>query len=188
MLQAILNKSWKQHPMKQLYSHLLSISKTVQVKQIRHTGHCWRSKDEHINDVLLWTPTHGCTSVGQPARTSLHQLSVGCSLEDLPRAINDRNRWRESQGNPCCQHNLMMMIHECIDYLAKYFVSIACSSPSNMIKKNRKHWSFKDSGMWERLILKNTHLFYQYPLKVILDKNSTLFKEMEPYTKKTREQ
>ena len=33
MMQAILNKSWKQHPIKQqLYSHRLPITKTIQVK------------------------------------------------------------------------------------------------------------------------------------------------------------
>ena len=43
MLWAILNKSWKQHPMKQqLYSHLLPISKTIQIRQTRYGGHCWR--------------------------------------------------------------------------------------------------------------------------------------------------
>ena len=25
---------------------------------------CWRSKDELISDVLLWTPTHGYSNVG----------------------------------------------------------------------------------------------------------------------------
>ena len=27
---------------------------------------CWRSKDELINDVLQWTPSHGRTSVDDP--------------------------------------------------------------------------------------------------------------------------
>ena len=37
MLQAILNKTWKQHPTKQqLYSHLPPISKTNQVRWTRH--------------------------------------------------------------------------------------------------------------------------------------------------------
>ena len=36
MLQAILNKSWKQHPMKQqLYGHLSPISKTIQIIKTR---------------------------------------------------------------------------------------------------------------------------------------------------------
>ena len=39
MLQAILNKSWKQHPMKQqLYRHLSPISKIIQVRRTRHVG------------------------------------------------------------------------------------------------------------------------------------------------------
>ena len=53
MLRAILNKSWWQHPTRhQLYGHLLPITKTIQVRRTRHTGHCWRSKDELISDVL----------------------------------------------------------------------------------------------------------------------------------------
>ena len=58
MLRAILNKSWWQHPTRhQLYGHLPPITKTIQVRQTRHAGHCWRSKDELISDVLRWTPT-----------------------------------------------------------------------------------------------------------------------------------
>ena len=57
MLRAILNKSWRQHPTRhQLYGHLLPITKTIQVRRTRHAGHCWRSRDELIRDVLLWTP------------------------------------------------------------------------------------------------------------------------------------
>ena len=57
---------------------------------IRHMGHCWRSKDKLMSDVLLWTPTHGHTSVGWPTRTYLHQLCVntGCSLKELPGAMD----------------------------------------------------------------------------------------------------
>ena len=57
MLRAILNKSWRQHPTRhQLYDHLPSITKTIQVRRTRHAGHCWRSRDELISEVLLWTP------------------------------------------------------------------------------------------------------------------------------------
>ena len=31
----------------------------IQVRRTRHAGHCWRSRDELIRDVLLWIPTHG---------------------------------------------------------------------------------------------------------------------------------
>ena len=54
MLRAILNKSWRQHPTRhQLYGHLPPITKTVQVRQTRHAGHYWRSRDELISDILL---------------------------------------------------------------------------------------------------------------------------------------
>ena len=57
MLRAVLNLSWRQHFTKQqLYGHLPPIMKTIQVRQTRHGGHCWRSRDELISDVLLWTP------------------------------------------------------------------------------------------------------------------------------------
>ena len=61
-------------------------------------GHCWRSKDELISDVLLWTPTHGCASVGRPARTYIQQLceDTGCNPEDLPEAMSDREKWQET--------------------------------------------------------------------------------------------
>ena len=98
MLQAILNKSWRQHPTRhQLYGHLPPITKTIRVRWTRHAGHCWRSKDELISNVLLWTPTYGRAKAGQPAQTYIQQLceDVGCSPEDLPEAMNDREKWRE---------------------------------------------------------------------------------------------
>ena len=98
MLRAVLNKSWRQHPTRhQLYGHLPPITKTIQVRQTRHTGHCWRSKDELISDVLLWIPTYGCGKAGWPARTYIQQLceDTGCNSEDLPEALNDWEKWRE---------------------------------------------------------------------------------------------
>ena len=98
MLRAILNKSWQQHPTRhQLYGHLPPITKTIQVRRTRHAGHCWRSRDELIRDVLLWIPTHCRAKAGRPARTYIQQLceDTGCCPEDLPRAMNDREEWRE---------------------------------------------------------------------------------------------
>ena len=85
MLRAILNKSWWQHPTKhQLYDHLPPITKTIHVKRTRHAGHCWRSKDELISDVLLWTPAYGQAKAGQLARTYIRQLceDTGFNTED----------------------------------------------------------------------------------------------------------
>ena len=98
MLRAILNKSWRQHPTRhQLYGHLPPITKTIQVRRTRHAGHCWRSREELICDVLPWSPTYSRAKAGRLARTYIQQLceDTGWSPEDLPEAMNDRDKWRE---------------------------------------------------------------------------------------------
>ena len=98
MVRAILNKSWRQHPTRrQVYGHLPPITKTLQVRRARHAEHCWRSKDELVSDVLLWTPTYGQAKAGRPARTYIQQLceNTRCNPEDVLEAMNDREKWRE---------------------------------------------------------------------------------------------
>ena len=58
MLRVILNKQ-------QLYSYLPPITKTIKIRRSRNAGHCWRSRDELISDVLLWTPSHGQAKAGR---------------------------------------------------------------------------------------------------------------------------
>ena len=94
MLRAILNKSRRQHPTShQLYGHLPPIMKTIQVRRTRHAGLCWRSKDELISDILLWTPAYGQAKAGRPARTYIQQLcgDMGCNPEDLPEMARVRD-------------------------------------------------------------------------------------------------
>ena len=98
ILRALWNKSWRQHPTKnQLYGHLPPIVKTLKVRRTRHAGHWWRSRDELIIDVLLWTPSHDRAKVGRPTWIYIQQLCVdtGCSPEDLPEAMDDKNEWQE---------------------------------------------------------------------------------------------
>ena len=93
-----MNKSWQQHPTRdQLYGQLPPVTKTIQVRRTWHAGHCWRSKDELIIYVLLWTPAYGQAKAGRPARTYIQQLceDTRCNPEDLPEAMNDREKWWE---------------------------------------------------------------------------------------------
>ena len=102
MLRAILKKPWRQHPTKQqLYGHLPPIMKTIKIRQTRHVGHCWRSRDELISDVLLWTPSHRQAKAGHPAWTYIQQLyaDTRCSLKDLLKALDDREVWQEMVRN-----------------------------------------------------------------------------------------
>ena len=54
-------------------------------------------------DVLLWTPAYGQAKAGRPTRTYIQQLcgDAGCSPEDLPEAMNDREKWRERVRDIC---------------------------------------------------------------------------------------
>ena len=57
MLGAILNKSWRQHPTKQLvYSHLPLVTKTIKIRRTRHAGHCCSPEDlpETMDDREGW--------------------------------------------------------------------------------------------------------------------------------------
>ena len=76
ILRAILNKSWWQHPTRhQLYCHLPPITKAIQGRQTRHAGHCWRSRDEIISDVLLWTP-HIWPSKSRTTSSNIHTAAM----------------------------------------------------------------------------------------------------------------
>ena len=52
------------------------------------------------------------TKAGQPARTYIQQLceDTGCCPEDLPRAMNDREEWRERVREIRATSAMMMMM------------------------------------------------------------------------------
>ena len=115
MLRAILNRSW-QPTRRQLY--LPPITKTIQARRTRHAGHCWRSKDEIVSDVLLWTPAYGQSKAVRLARTFIQQLcdDTGCNPEDLPKAMNDSETWRERGSGISVQaarHDDDDIVHKC---------------------------------------------------------------------------
>ena len=79
------------------YTGLICI-RVIKTRQVgMGAGHCWRSRDALISDVLLWTPTYGRAKAGRPARAYIRQLceDTGCSPEDLPEVMNDKEKWRE---------------------------------------------------------------------------------------------
>ena len=65
---------------------------TILMRWTRHAEHGWRRRDKLI---LQWTPSYGRASAGRPTKTFLSQLcmNIGCSLEDPPEVIDDRDEW-----------------------------------------------------------------------------------------------
>ena len=99
-----------------MYGHLPPIPKTIQIRRTWYAGHCWRSKDELISDVLQRTPSPRPEGVGRPARTDRqkHCEDTGCSPKDLPGVMGDWEGWRESSTTSrwiCC---IYIYIYICV--------------------------------------------------------------------------
>ena len=107
MLRAILNESCSNIPQSTNYTATcLPSRKLSKLDEPDTQDNCWTSRDELISDVLLWTPTYGRAKAGRPVRTYIQQLCVdtGCSLEDLPEVMNDREKWRERVSDICASN------------------------------------------------------------------------------------
>ena len=115
MLPAVLNKSSKyQQTKQQLNSHIPPIL----IKQTRHAGHCWSSKDELVSDILLWTLTHGHTSVGWPAKTYISSMWTLDAVERTcqewwPIGVDGEQKSRDSLLSAWLE-KLMIMTTICI--------------------------------------------------------------------------
>ena len=88
---------------------------------------CWKSRNELISDILLWTTMHEHISVGYLAKIYFHQLCAETEfcVEDLPKAINDRQLARVSKRN---QFDLVWLVGW-LDFMANqlmgYFMAMA---------------------------------------------------------------
>ena len=137
MLQGILNKSCRQQFTKQqLYSDLIPITKTIQVRLTRHTGYCWRSRDVLISDKLMWTPSHGRTKAGRPARTNIQQLTAdtGSSLEHHLGAMDHRDGCSgKGEEELCWQCDMMTMII--------FIYNLRRLHTTNVNRSNTRNWS-----------------------------------------------
>ena len=86
-----------------IFARALAQKGSTKIRRTRHAGHRWRSRDEFINDVLLWTPSHSRAKAGQPARIYIQQFceDTGSNPVDLPELMNDREGWRERVSDIC---------------------------------------------------------------------------------------
>ena len=88
MVCAVLNKSWKQ----QLYSHLLIISQTIQVKLARHSGHCWGRK---INSLATFSYELLHLDNQQKLTFISSVQTLGYHLDNLPNVMTSRDRLKK---------------------------------------------------------------------------------------------
>ena len=70
---------------RELYNNIPRITSSIREQRRRFAGHCWRSTNELVSDMLLCTPKHGQRSRGRPAKTFVDQMveDTECEVEEL---------------------------------------------------------------------------------------------------------
>ena len=97
MLRAVLNVSRKDHPTNiELYGQLNPLTEVVRERRLRFVGHSFRSNNELVSKLLLWSPTHGLRKPGRPHRNYINQLvaDTDLSISALPRMMENREEWK----------------------------------------------------------------------------------------------
>ena len=103
LLRTALNVSWRQHlTNRQLYGNLPPVSSVIQVRRLQFAGHCYRSKNEVVNRVILWEPSHGRRSKGRPTKSYINILAAETSAErsELPGLMGNREQWKTTFSFP----------------------------------------------------------------------------------------
>ena len=74
VLRANLNIHWSTHPSKErLYGNLAQKTSVINKRRTRYRS--YRSKDEVVSNLILWTPKNGKAKVGRPGKTYTKQLT-----------------------------------------------------------------------------------------------------------------
>ena len=124
MVWAVLNKSYWQHPLKQLlYSHLLTITETIEVRRTRHPGRgCWNWNEFRSKD-LFWARTKEHIGVSRVAQKYIHKLcaNTGYRLEELSREMDDRDGLMCVCGGYVCEWERERGRERDISYITRWY-------------------------------------------------------------------
>ncbi|KAI8519977.1 hypothetical protein Bbelb_032340 [Branchiostoma belcheri] len=93
LLRTALNIHWSQHVTnRDLYADLPRLSSKIRSRRLRFAGHCHRSREEIVAELVLWTPKHGRRKAGRPAATYIDCLrrDTGLEVDYLGQVMEDR--------------------------------------------------------------------------------------------------
>ena len=97
LLRTALNISWKSHTTNQeLYGQLPRITTTIQRRRLQFAGHCKRSSNQPVADLILWQPTQGKRKAGRPSTTYVDVLCSDTQLRpnEMQNCMTERPQWR----------------------------------------------------------------------------------------------
>ena len=80
-----------------LYGNIPPLTSITRIRKTRFVGHCYRSEEEIIKYVSLWTPNHGTTKLGRPRKTYVKQLcdDTGITTYEIKTEIQVRTTWKK---------------------------------------------------------------------------------------------
>ena len=135
MLWIILNKSWKQHPTKQLDGHLSHISRTIQSKMNK----TYRTQLEKKGQTHLWhSSMDPYTWIWQCCLTSNNLFTSAVQTQDIIWKICQEWWMIESQKNLCLEYSLMIL-NEFIGSADKtLYLNYIHSLYDLLVKENKK--------------------------------------------------
>ena len=93
LLRVVKNVTWRQHIANEvLHAGLPKIWTTVRERRLSFSGHCWRSRNEVVSNLVLWEPKHGNRSVRGQAGTFVDLLEAVTRVprDCLPAAMDNR--------------------------------------------------------------------------------------------------
>ena len=96
LLMCVKNISWKTHPTKlQIYGEIPPITTTVARRRAIFAGHCYRSKDQVISDILLWRLPQAARGTRPHTYPDTISRDTGLTVQELGAAMADRTRWKD---------------------------------------------------------------------------------------------
>ncbi|XP_072037137.1 uncharacterized protein [Amphiura filiformis] len=94
LLRSALDISWRTHTTnKKLYGELPKVTDKIRKRRLQFAGHCLRSTGQVGSDLVLWRPSHGKRSVGQPSKTYVDLLceDTGQEPNEIRSCMQDRH-------------------------------------------------------------------------------------------------
>ena len=123
------------------------------------------SKEELINEFLLWTPKQRHTSVSRLVKVYIRQLcgDTECYQEDLLSAVADRDGWRERVIGICSQHALMLMMMRMCPFFQDYH-------NKHISKLTDRSWGWPEGSLFQKLLHQRVECyFFLWIAPLILD-------------------
>ena len=97
LLRRVLNISWRDHiPNSEVYGDIPPLSETIKTRRLQFAGHCLRTTDQPISQLLFWSPPGGHFNRGRKRLSYPDTISkdMGLDMLEVQQIMRDKASWR----------------------------------------------------------------------------------------------